>query len=252
MVSELLKYILNNSDKLAFSDSLFFMVVFASLLATSAGIVHWVYKHAFQIQGEVVRSQSKLIEIKDRAIADYEKSLEALKVESNSHKELADSALGRLTNLESVHDDAEKDRHNLLLYASAHVIGVLTAKTIFLRLNVCHSFRHLVRIYATLKAQHGEESGISSELLNERIDHAEAYHLSRADQLDLLGDLSISDAGSKGIPKELLVSRETDWNNDPVPDLERFLIHETLPIFQKYEPQLAKRVEASYQQRLKK
>lgn len=254
MNSELFRLLLENAAKLSFVDVFILLILAASVASTAAAVIHWIYKHALDKQGEVIKSQDKLIDLKDKTIAEYEQNINRLADERSRTETELSHASQRLKDLDeqiaASNEQGKKTERELLLYASAYVIGVLIAQNLFYRLVFCQDMRRLVRVYAAVSAQRRDDSAIPISTLLDNIQATEDYLLEQAQILDQLGTLGIAEAGNTGVPKPLLSFSTQDERARRVIATEDFIVANTLPLLKKYEPEFASRVETSYKKRI--
>ncbi|MEW6688787.1 MAG: hypothetical protein AB1452_06800 [Pseudomonadota bacterium] len=254
MTSELLRILIANVDKLSFVDAVTLLVIAASVLGSAVAVIHWIYKHAFEKQGEVIKSQDHLIQLKDKAIATYETRVQHLteaKARAEKSFEQATSELSTVTkDMERLKAEGRQREAHLLLYAFTHKVGQLAARLIVARLEFCRNLATLVEIYRAVAQQHKDFSSVSADELLARVRETESIYLAHASTFDILDEVKIDglnavhDWGGR-----MLRLADVESLARRASALETYLIPNILPLLRKHEPHFASRVEQSYSRR---
>lgn len=252
MTSELLRLLLDNVSKLGPLDFFILFFLALSVASSAAVVIHWIYKHALEKQGEVIKSQDKLIEIKDKNIAEYERTIKRLTDEkATSDLQLAET-VSRIDELReeiaSVNSEGRERHLRVLLLASGYAIGVRIAQALFARIEYCHNMRQLVNVYAAVLAQHNDHSGAPISQMLIKIGDTEEFFLNQSRILNRLDNFVIGDKPENVPQLEAILSfSENTPNLDKrLDELQQHVIKNTIVLLQKYEPRFASDVEKHF------
>lgn len=252
---EILKFIFANAEKLQASDLLLILGIVGCIVGSALYVINWIYKHAFDKQKEVIQSQDKLIELKNQAIADYERRVQLATsglAEMESKFTTTLSELGESTRkheeLEEKHKQATESEAGMLIYAARATIGLLIARILLAHLDKCRSFRSLIVVYEAICLQHKDYSGANPRSLLRKIHEYEDLQFEKVELLRLASDSS-GMKESKSIPQALFDFNADAEDRKAALALEEYLIPNMLPILTKYEPTMAARLNATYETR---
>lgn len=251
MNSELVRFLLSNADKLGLGDLLILIVVIAAVLGSAIGTLHWIYKHAFEKQKEVIQSQDKLIELKNQAIAEYVSRVDRLAVEKDdmaskvaaANLEL-DRAMRQISESSASQEKSKAEEAKWILRTAEWGIAAFCSRRLYFWLAWFQNLHALVDVYGAVCIQHSDRTGESPWRLARKIKQSERAVF---DSYRWIYKEHVNAGEFFRDAKDFMEGSKSE--NTEARRLEEYVVPAVLPVLEKYEPDLGKRVRGEYEKR---